>query len=140
MILITNNKSSNNNSKEVNQHDNNNKENKSISRHFTLNKTKDRDIIEYLQNNANVSKYIKDLIRNDIEKNNESTKNKRSEIRKEVDQYARTKMFRDVIVEGLKDYETMQFFEDYIEKKIEKMLVRNMDKIASKTIEKANKK
>ena len=74
-----------------------------------------------------------------MEKAQESNKNKRSEIRKEVDQYARTKMFRDVIIEGLKDYETMRFFDDYIDKKIEKNFEKFVDNRVKKALEKRDK-
>lgn len=126
----------------IKNNDINNKEQKSkntISKHFTVHKEKDADIIEYIKDNPNLSKYIKDLIRNDMEKNLESTKNKRSEIRKEVDQYARTKMFRDVIIEGLKDFETMRFFDDYIDKKIEKNFEKFVDNRVKKALEKRDK-
>lgn len=113
---------------------------KTISKHFTVHAEKDVDIIDYIKDNPNLSKYIKDLIRADMEKSNEANKNKRSEIRKEVDQYARTKMFREVIIEGLKDFETMRFFEDYIEQKIEKNFEKYVDNRVKKALEKRDKK
>lgn len=113
---------------------------KTISKHFTVHSEKDADIIDYIKDNPNLSKYIKDLIRADMEKSNEANKNKRSEIRKEVDQYARTKMFREVIIEGLKDFETMRFFEDYIEQKIEKNFEKYVDNRVKKALEKRDKK
>ena len=110
-----------------------------ISKHFTLHKEKDADWLDHSKGNPNLSKYIKDLIRADMEKAQESNKNKRSEIRKEVDQYARTKMFRDVIIEGLKDFETMRFFDDYIDKKIEKNFEKFVDNRVKKALEKRDK-
>lgn len=110
---------------------------KTISKHFTLHSEKDIDILEYIQDNPNLSKYIKNLIRADIEKTNEANKNKRSEIRKEVDMYAKTKPFKENIIEGLKDYETMRFFEDYIESKITKSLERYVDSRIRKIIDKS---
>ena len=126
----------------IKNNDINNEEQKpknTISKHFTVHKVKDADIIDHIKDNPNLSKYIKDLIRADIEKTQESNKNKRSEIRKEVDQYARTKMFRDVIIEGLKDFETMRFFDDYIDKKIEKNFEKFVDNRVKKALEKRDK-
>ena len=117
--------------------------NKTIHKHFTLHKTKDEEMLKYLESQENISKYVKNLIQIDMAKKQQeqikNSENKRSEIRKEVDQYARTKAFRDVIIEGLKDYNVVKFFDDHFMRIIEKNLEKFVDNRVKKAIEKRDK-
>lgn len=117
---------------------------KTIHKHFTLHSARDAEMLEHLKQQENISKYVKRLILSDMARQqNEQAKNnenKRSEIRKEIDQYARTKMFREVIIEGLKDYNVVRFFEEHFMKMIEKNLEKYIDNRIKKALENEKKK
>lgn len=104
---------------------------KTISKHFTINTVKDKEIIDHLENIDNVSSYIKKLILADIENQKISASNKRTEIRSEMNQYMGTKQFKNLLLEALKSKDIQDFLKEELEENFHKNL-KKVDKILNR--------
>lgn len=95
-------------------------------KHINFDENKDAQLIERLQQESNITAYIKKLIQDDINREQNKKLNEKTFIEEEVkrryENYTQTKTFKNRIKEVLKDEDIKAEIDKYIAKEIKKQM------------------